>query len=148
MRRNPSQNDSSPSSSPAITGWSLTTALLERHVYIIVDPGEDRQFAERCLAEHPAPTEEEIAAADTALKPYLAQLKSTFEPHPFPMILATLGIYVCIPAWIAALLFQRRADVANGGRDFRPVGRQAGIPLARFGGPLWRGAHCGWHCSA
>ena len=35
--------------------------------------GESRRFAEQSVADHPAPTVEEIAAAEAALKPYLLE---------------------------------------------------------------------------
>jgi hypothetical protein len=72
--------------------------------------GESRQFAERSIAEHPAPTEEEIKEADAALKKHLAKAQQfDFSKKPWlPLFVigVTLAIYVCIPALIAALLFR------------------------------------------
>ena len=44
--------------------------------------GDDRRFAEQSVAEHPAPTEEEIADADAALKPYLHKLETSRQSAP------------------------------------------------------------------
>ncbi|MCU0784579.1 MAG: protein kinase [Verrucomicrobia bacterium] len=72
--------------------------------------GESRQFAEKSVAEHPAPTEKEIAEADHALKPYLPKRDMFGEIRKpwFPLVglLGALAIYVGIPALIAALLFR------------------------------------------
>ncbi len=72
--------------------------------------GEDREFAEQCVAEHPAPTEEEIADADAALKPELAMFQ-TFASHQLRFMglvqgIGTLVMFVCLPALIAAVLFR------------------------------------------
>jgi uncharacterized RDD family membrane protein YckC len=72
--------------------------------------GETRRFAEQSIAEHPAPTEEEIKEADTAMKKPLANLQ-VFDPakqpwFPFAGAVALLVLYVGIPALMAALLFR------------------------------------------
>jgi len=72
--------------------------------------GEARRFAEQSIAEHPAPTEEEIKEADAALKEPLTRAQAfDFSKKPwFPLLMtfSTLVIYVCIPALLAALLFR------------------------------------------
>jgi hypothetical protein len=72
--------------------------------------GESRKFAEQSIAEHPAPTEEEIKEADAALKKNLPEAqKFDFSKRPwFPFFVigVTLAVYVCIPALMAALLFR------------------------------------------
>ena len=72
--------------------------------------GESRQFAERSLAEQPAPTEAERDSADAAVKKILHN-SPKFDPikqswFPLAMIVAALGIYVGLPALVAALLFR------------------------------------------
>ena len=84
--------------------------------------GDDRRFAEESVAEHPAPTAEEVAEADAALKPYLDKFAPSHEPHPILMTVVLMGVYVCVPALLAALLFRgglllRMAGVAFVGRD-------------------------------
>ena len=87
--------------------------------------GDDRRFAQQSVAEHPAPTEAEIADADAALKPFTR----VFEmPPPQFFFLLTLGIYVCLPALIAAVLFRgglmlRMAGVTFVRRDGRRASR-------------------------
>jgi eukaryotic-like serine/threonine-protein kinase len=72
--------------------------------------GEPRQFAERSLVEHPAPKEIELKEADTAMEKYLHK-SPKFEPgkqpwFPFALVVAGLGLYVGIPAVVAAILFR------------------------------------------
>ena len=71
--------------------------------------GKNRRFAEQSLTEPPA-TEKEIAEAEAALGPYRPSLDSlSFLKQPWfvPMMFATsLGLYVGIPALVAALLFR------------------------------------------
>ena len=75
--------------------------------------GEARKFAEQSVAEHPAPTPEEIKAADAALAEKLAPVRptSTFFEKPPPwapamLMVGMLACYGCIPALIATLLFR------------------------------------------
>jgi uncharacterized RDD family membrane protein YckC len=72
--------------------------------------GDARQFAEQSVAEHPAPTEEEIKEADAALKGHISNgdvFDLTKQPWvPFFVAGVTLAVYVCIPALLAALLFR------------------------------------------
>ena len=72
--------------------------------------GESRKFAERSIAEHPAPTEEEIKEADAALKKHLPNAQKfdlAKRPwFPFFAVGVALAVYVCIPALVAALLFR------------------------------------------
>jgi hypothetical protein len=69
-----------------------------------------RDFAEKSVAENPSPSPEEQAKAEEAVKPYalgpqLFDLKK--QPwFPFFFFIACLGIYVGIPALIAALAFR------------------------------------------
>jgi hypothetical protein len=72
--------------------------------------GEPRRFAEQSLAENPAPTETELKEADAVVEKYLHK-SPKFEPamqpwFPFAVMLATLGLYVAVPALVAALLFR------------------------------------------
>jgi hypothetical protein len=87
----------------------------------------DRRFVEQCVAEHPAPTKEEIADADAALKPYQAML-NPFTSHQFAIMTMMLAFYVCMPACIAALLFRgglvlRMAGVTFVRRDGKRASR-------------------------
>jgi eukaryotic-like serine/threonine-protein kinase len=76
--------------------------------------GDARRFAEQCVADHPAPTEKEIADAETALKPYGLQSKfpdfsrQAGFPLMVPAMVAGISLvfYVFIPALLAALLFR------------------------------------------
>jgi hypothetical protein len=88
--------------------------------------GDARRFAERSIAEHAVVTEQEIAEADAALKPYANPAAfSDFFKQPgflFGMAAGVLVIYVGIPALLAALLFRgglvlRIANVAFVRRD-------------------------------
>jgi hypothetical protein len=88
--------------------------------------GEARRFAERSIAEYATPTEQEIAEADAALKPYANQADfSVFVQQPgflFGMAAGVLVIYVSVPALLAALVFRgglllRIANVAFVRRD-------------------------------
>jgi hypothetical protein len=72
--------------------------------------GEPRRFAEQSLAENRAPTETELKEADAVVEKYLHK-SPKFEPakqpwFPFAVMLATLGLYVAVPALVAALLFR------------------------------------------
>lgn len=89
--------------------------------------GKDRKFAETSVAEHPAPTREEIANADAALKG-LATAAATppAAGHLAGIIFpGMLALYVGLPALIAALLF--RGGV---------VLRLAGVVFVRRNGQL------------
>jgi hypothetical protein len=88
--------------------------------------GDARRFAERSIAEHAVATEQEIAEADAALKPYVNQAAlPDFLKQPgflFGMAVGVLVIYVGIPALLAALFFRgglvlRIANVAFVRRD-------------------------------
>jgi uncharacterized RDD family membrane protein YckC len=101
--------------------------------------GKNRQFAEQSLVDHPNPTEKEINEVNTALKPLVSprdgSAKVMFQPwFPFVVFIASLGIYVCLPALLAALLFR-------GGLILRGFGvavaRRDGTPASR-GRVLWR----------
>ena len=72
--------------------------------------GDSRRFAEQSVTGHLAPTEKEIAEAETALKPYA--LPSGFpdfsKQQGFPLLVASMALvfYVFVPALLAALLFR------------------------------------------
>ena len=72
--------------------------------------GEPRRFAEQSLMENPAPTASELKETDAAIEKYRHKT-SPFAPvkqpwFPFAILTATLGIYVALPALVAALLFR------------------------------------------
>jgi uncharacterized RDD family membrane protein YckC len=85
------------------TAWSSPMALA-------LIKGDDRRFAEQCVVNHPAPTEKEIAEAETVLKPFGLQSRfPDFSRQPgFPLLVASIAlvIYVFIPALLTALLFR------------------------------------------
>jgi eukaryotic-like serine/threonine-protein kinase len=113
---------------PLITNeatWSSPVALT-------MVRGGARRFAEQSVAEHPAPTEEELAEAEAELKPYVQPAPfPDLAKHPgFPLLVmsATLVIYVAIPALLAALLFRgglvlRIANITFVRRDGAPASR-------------------------
>jgi hypothetical protein len=72
--------------------------------------GEGRKFAEQSVAEHPAPTEAEIAEADAAVGNRVPK-QQPFAEKPSLAMLAmvmamSLFVYVGLPAVVAALLFR------------------------------------------
>jgi hypothetical protein len=72
--------------------------------------GEARRFAEKSVAEHPAPTEAEIAEADETVGKYLPK-EQIFGERPAPampvfMLSNSLLVYVGLPAVVAALAFR------------------------------------------
>ena len=104
--------------------------------------GDDRAFAERSVAEHPAPTRKEIAEADAVLEPRLRKYRD-FEPQPIFILMMLLTIYVSIPAVVAALLFRGGLVVWMAGVTFlRRDGKRASRlrvfwrALVAWG-PLW-----------
>jgi hypothetical protein len=72
--------------------------------------GANRQFAERSVAEHPAPTEQDVREATAKLKPMLASLNNFSLTRqrwvPLLAVSAAWILYVGIPALIAALAFK------------------------------------------
>jgi hypothetical protein len=72
--------------------------------------GEGRKFAEQSVAEHPAPTVEEIKEADAAVGKFVPKNQPfAGKAPPWLPAMVTVGslvVYVCIPALIAALLFR------------------------------------------
>ena len=91
---------------PLITNdvsWSSTIALS-------LIKGETRRFAERSVAENPAPTEAEITEALDAVgpKPPASPRADPGRQPWFPLMVlaAALVMYVGLPALIAALLFR------------------------------------------
>ena len=94
--------------------------------------GEPRQFAEQSIAENPAPAETELKEADTVMEKYPHKTPGfdlAKKPwFPFAIFLATLVIYVGIPALVAALLFRTglillAARVTFVRKDGRPASR-------------------------
>jgi hypothetical protein len=71
---------------------------------------EPRRFAEESVAKHAMPTETEIAAAEAALKNRVKGLEfPEFTRQPqflFLMVIGVVGVYVVIPALVAALAFR------------------------------------------
>ena len=72
--------------------------------------GEARKFAEQSVADHPAPTQEEIKEADAAVGKHLPkELPFTGKlPPAMPVLVlaVSLLVYVGLPAMVAALLFR------------------------------------------
>jgi hypothetical protein len=72
--------------------------------------GDARRFAEESLAKYSAPTASEITAADAALKDRVKGLDfPDLARRPqflFLMVVGIVGVYVVIPALIAALAFR------------------------------------------
>jgi hypothetical protein len=95
--------------------------------------GEMRRFAEQSVAEHPNPKPVEVAASETALKPWIAQgtVSNPMTQSWFPLLAAYSGLmlYVGVPALIAALLFRGGLIMrAFGLTVVRPDGLQASRP--------------------
>ena len=92
--------------------------------------GDARKFAEQSVAEHPAPTPEEIKQADAALKKLVPE-EQPFAGKPPPglpafVITVSLVFYVCLPALVAALLFRGGLVLLIAGVTFvRQDGRRA-----------------------
>jgi hypothetical protein len=85
------------------TSWSS-------YMVVSMIKGDARKFAEQSVAEHPAPTQEEIKEADAAVEKFIPKQQPFAEKPPswmpaFVMVLC-LFLYVCIPALIVALLFR------------------------------------------
>ncbi len=94
--------------------------------------GDARKFAEKSVADYPAPTNDEIKESDAALKKIVGPINfPDVTKHPsFPFFMACLVLvmYVCIPALIAALLFRGglvlfAARVTYVRRDGKPASR-------------------------
>jgi hypothetical protein len=72
--------------------------------------GEARKFAEQSVAEHPAPTEAEIAEADAAMGKRVpkADIFASALPPGLPVLIpvGALLVYVSLPALLAALIFR------------------------------------------
>jgi hypothetical protein len=91
-------------------GLITNTATWSSPMVLSIIKGDARKFAEQSVAEHPAPTEEEIKEADAAVDKHLPK-DNPFETKlpswmpAFTMVLS-LFVYVCLPALIATLLFR------------------------------------------
>jgi uncharacterized RDD family membrane protein YckC len=103
--------------------------------------GEARKFAEQSVAEHPAPTPEEIKAAEAALAEKLAPVRptATFMEKPpawmpAAMMVGMLAVYGCIPALLTTLLFRGGLVLLIVGVTFV---RKDGLPASRLR-LLWR----------
>ncbi|MGO9115627.1 MAG: protein kinase domain-containing protein [Thermoguttaceae bacterium] len=120
-------------------------AIWNSPIALALIKGEQRQFAEESVADHPAPTKEEIAAADAAVDPVVGPLLKMSMPHPLFIVTVTLAVYVCLPAWIAALVFRgglvlRLAGVTFVRRDGRRASRLRVFWRALVAwSPLWLG---------
>jgi len=101
--------------------------------------GEGRKFAEQSVAEHPAPTEAEIAEADAAVDKRLPKQQFFAEKPsralPVMVLASSLLIYVCLPALGAALLFRGGVVLLIAGVTFA---RKDGARASRLR-LLWRG---------
>jgi hypothetical protein len=100
--------------------------------------GDERKFAERSVADYPAPTPEETKEADTALKKQVASFHALdmFHKPWFPLFLAWISLimYVCIPAVTATLLFRGGLVLLAARVSFV---RNDGVPASRLR-LLWR----------
>ncbi|HXP59794.1 MAG TPA: RDD family protein, partial [Dongiaceae bacterium] len=118
----------------AITNQALMSSALALNLI----KAENRRFAQESLALRPAPTDNEIAEADAAVKRILPGgevLEMVRKPTFVLMTLyATLAIYVCLPALIAALAFRGRLILLATGVTFV---RRDGTPASR-GRLFWR----------
>jgi eukaryotic-like serine/threonine-protein kinase len=94
--------------------------------------GDARAFAEKSLAEHPAPTEAEIQAADAAVTKFVPGQQAIVETPPWLPVVVVAGgliLYVCLPAMLAALLFRGGLVLLIAGVTFvRADGRPASRP--------------------
>ncbi len=112
--------------------WSSTFALA-------MIKGEARAFAERSLVEHAAPTEKEIADAGAAVTPFLPNrnLFATVRQPSLPLVILsiTLGVYVAVPALLAAAAFRGGLVLLLAGVTFV---RRDGIRASRLR-VFWRG---------
>ena len=71
--------------------------------------GQARTFAEKSVAEHPAPTEAEIQGAEAAVAKFVPGQQAIVEPPAWLSVVVVAGgllVYVCLPAMLAALLFR------------------------------------------
>jgi hypothetical protein len=103
--------------------------------------GEARKFAEQSVAEHPEPTEAEIAQAGAEVDKYVPKQDQEYfngnPPRWLPAmaVVGSLAFYVCIPALIAALAFRGGLVLLIAGVTFvRKDGQRAS--RLRL---LWRG---------
>jgi eukaryotic-like serine/threonine-protein kinase len=99
-------------------------------------PPQNRLFAEQSVTNYPNPTTNEIAEAETAMKPILSMVQASAAMEGFyqkPWFIAfifgsLLYIYVCFPALFSALVFRGGLVQLVGGvklvaRDGRPASR-------------------------
>lgn len=99
--------------------------------------GEKRRFAERSVADHPDPGEEEIREADAAVGPHAKAISLEVLRNPWlPLVVgvSTLSIYVAVPAVIGALLFRGGLVLLVCGVA---VARRDGVRASR-GRAFWR----------
>jgi eukaryotic-like serine/threonine-protein kinase len=103
-------------------------SIWESPIALALIRDDHRQFAERSIAEHPAPTKEEIADADAALEPCLRDIEMS-KPRSLVLTMICLTVfvcYVCLPALIAAAAFRGGLILWMAGVTFvRRDGRRA-----------------------
>jgi hypothetical protein len=120
-------------------------AIWNSPIALAMIKGQQRQFAQQSVADYPAPTKEEIAAADAAVDPVVGPLLKISMPHPLFIVTVTLAVYVCLPAWIAALVFRgglvlRLAGIMFVRRDGKRASRLRMFWRALVAwSPLWLG---------
>ncbi len=100
--------------------------------------GDQRRFALDSLALHPAPTDNEIAEAETTVKKFLprSDIIDVVGKPSFALMMLNWGlaIWVCLPALIAALAFRGGLVLLATGVTFV---RRDGAPASR-GRLFWR----------
>jgi len=100
--------------------------------------GDARKFAEQSVAEHPAPTEAEIADAEKVVGPFIPkqQFFAGESPPALPVmvLVSSLLFYVGLPALIAGLLFRGGVVLLIAGVTYV---REDGKPASRLR-LLWR----------
>jgi hypothetical protein len=90
--------------------------------------GESRQFAEQCVADHPAPTAKEIADAEAAIKPHLPK-PEVYNSPIFSIIPVLLICYLFVPTLFTALVFRGGLMLRIAGMTFV---RRDGAPASRL----------------
>ena len=136
-------------SSPMRPTWSSPFVLA-------MIKGDARKFAEQSVAEHPAPTEAEIAEADAAVGKYVPKQQFFAEKTPASlpaMVLAVVAADLCWPAGPGCgIAVPRRAGIAHCRGDVCEEGWPARLAVAPVlagvggvgpGGAGVRFVHCG-----
>ena len=120
-------------------GLITNTAAWSGWPAIAVITGEGRKFAEKSVADYPAPTQAEIADADATVGkdvPKDPLFTSGKLPPGFPAMLLAMSllVYVGVPAVVAALLFRGGLVLLLAGVTYV---RKDGAPASRLR-LLWR----------